>query len=110
MKVYTHKEFVKAIESAVLEHFLTEGYGIRPCDIAEVLEVTTQKVGRYLGEASIVPVSIIITRPARDYPTDAMLAREVEVTSYEPTKAHMMFVINKLRREGAAWPLPPSRS
>lgn len=98
---YTHKEIVKAIESAVLEHFLNEGYGVRPCEIAEHLGVTTQKVGRYLGEANIVPVSIIITRPARDYPTDAMMAREVEVTSYEPSKAHLMFIINKMRREQA---------
>lgn len=98
MKVYTQKEFVHAIEQVVLDHFLTEGYGIRPCDIAEALEVTTQKVGRYLREASIAPVTIGVTIPARDYPTDAMMARNAEVTAYEPTKAYMIFVINKMRR------------
>ncbi len=101
MKVYTRKEFVKAIEEVVLEHWLTEAYGIRPCEIAEVLEVTPQKVGRYLWEARVVCRRIGVTVPSKDYPTDAMMAREVEVKAYEPDKCYLMFVINKMRREQA---------
>ena len=100
-KVYTHKEFVKAIEQVVLDHWLKEAYGIRPCEIAEALEVTTQKVGRYLTEAHIVATTIGVTIPARDYPTDAMMARNAEVTAYEPAKTYLMFIINKMRREQA---------
>lgn len=88
-----------AIEETVLDHWLTEGYAIRPCQIAERLEVTTQRVGRYLRDARIVAVKMTILRPAKDYPTDAMMAREVEVTAYEPSKAYLMFVINRMRRE-----------
>lgn len=105
----TYKEFVHEIECVVLEHWLKEAYGIRPCEIAEALKVTTQKVGRHLAEARIVPVTIGINRLSKDYPNDVMMSRDVEVTAYEPSKGYLLFIINKLRREGATWPLPPAR-
>jgi hypothetical protein len=99
MKVYTQKEFVNAIEQVVLEHWLTEAYGIRPCEIAAWLRVTTQKVGRYLKEARITPVTIGINIPSRDYPNDVTLSRDTEVTAYEPSRGFLLHIINQMRRE-----------
>jgi len=76
----------RAVERVVLHNWLEDKVALRPMEIAKILGVTTQKLTKALQSARIAAITIGVEHYPKDYPNDPMLARDIEVTAYEPSR------------------------